>query len=366
MQATRPETSAHDTGTRRTFHPGFFLRAGAPPAGKNLRMMESIRDKTRNRAQIPRMLKIPSFFLLSLLLVFPPSARAWDPLGHMLVMQIAEEEMTPKARQELDAAIARFNEKDHPDAPYDAITAGCWMDDARAKTKEFNAWHYVNLPFTPDGTPLPEGSAENPDVIWATRQAVGILEGKTEMPGIDKDQALVMLLHLAADIHQPLHTTQNNDFGGNRVHLANLKDGQSDLVFSKGGNLHYFWDSAYRREFRDGQVATAYAPPFFHPEAPVAGHLEARKLVAREAAELRKKYPPESFANLETTDPAVWAAESHAIGYNLAYGQLPSGKPIELTPEYVEASRAAAEARIALAGHRLAHLLNQLLDPAGS
>ena len=202
-------------------------------------------------------------------------------------------------------------------------------------------------------------------MIWAAGQCENIIKGAAEEPGVDRDQALVSLLHLVGDLHQPLHTTQNHDFGGNRARISNMKDEPVDLIFSKGGNLHFFWDSAYRREFKDGEVAVAYAAPFFVSEAPVAGHREARKIVDREAAALEKKYPPESFGDVKSGDPSSWAIESHGIGYDLGYGKLPAGKPVVLDKDYVEAARTCAEKRIAVAGYRIAALLNQLLDPSG-
>ena len=320
-------------------------------------------DKAGELGQVPRMLRhlIAVLVFVSVM----PLARAWDPLGHMLTMKIAYDGLTPKARAELDAAIARFNEKEKPDAPYDAVTAACWMDDARSRTKEFNAWHYVDLPFTREGTPIPDGSQQKPDVIWATGQCENIVKGKAEEEGVDRDQALVMALHLVGDIHQPLHTTEHHDFGGNRARISNLKDVPVDLLFSKGGNLHFFWDSAYRREFKDGEVGVSYASPPYSPEAPVAGHREARKIVAREAAEIEKKYPPESFGDVKSGSASDWALETHALGYDLAYGKLPAGKPVALDKDYVDASRTCAEKRIALAGYRLGALLNKLLDPPG-
>ena len=313
--------------------------------------------------QIPRMFR--HLIVVLVFVTLMPFARAWDPLGHMLTMKIAYDGLTPKARAELDAAIARFSAKENPDAPYDAVTAACWMDDARARTKEFNEWHYVNLPFTHEGAPVPEATQQKPDVIWAAGQCENIIKGAAEEPGVDRDQALVSLLHLVGDLHQPLHTTQNHDFGGNRARISNMKDEPVDLIFSKGGNLHFFWDSAYRREFKDGEVAVAYAAPFFVSEAPVAGHREARKIVDREAAALEKKYPPESFGDVKSGDPSSWAIESHGIGYDLGYGKLPAGKPVVLDKDYVEAARTCAEKRIAVAGYRIAALLNQLLDPSG-
>jgi S1/P1 Nuclease len=294
-----------------------------------------------------------------------PFALAWDPLGHMLTMKIAYDGLTPKARTELDAAVARFNVKEKPDAPYDAVTAACWMDDARARTKEFNEWHYINLPFTHEGTPLPEGSLEKPNVVWAAGQCEAIIKGTSEVPGVDRDQALVSLLHLVGDIHQPLHATEHHDMGGNRARISNLKDEEVDLLFSKGGNLHFFWDSAYRREFKDGEATVSYATPLFPRQMPVTGHRDARKLVDTEAAALENKYPAGSFGDVKIGDPSSWVIESHALGYDLAYGKLPDGKPLVLDKDYVEASRTVAEKRITLAGYRIAALLNQLLDPSG-
>ena len=313
--------------------------------------------------QISGMLRrlIPVIAFVSMM----PFARAWDPLGHMLTMRIAYDGLTPKARAELDAAVGRFNGKEKPDAPYDAVTAACWMDDVRARTKEFNDWHYVRLPFTREGTPVPAGTRQTPNVVWALGRCEDIVRGVAQEAGIDRDQALVMLLHLVGDIHQPLHTTEHRDFGGNRRLISNLKDVEADLIFSQGGNLHFFWDSAYRREFKDGEVAVSYSSPFFQSLMPVAGHREARKIVDREAAKIRNKYPPESFGDIKGGDASTWAFESHGLGYDLAYGMLPAGSPAPLGEEYVAASRACAEKRIALAGYRLAALLNRLLDPPG-
>ena len=54
-----------------------------------------------------------------------------------------------------------------------------------------------------------------------------------------------------------------------------------------------------------------------------------------------------------------------ALGYDLAYGKLPDGKPVVLGQSYVDAARTCAEKRIALAGYRIAALLNRFLDPSG-
>jgi hypothetical protein len=300
-------------------------------------------------------------------------ARAWDPVGHMLVAQIACDQLTPAAKEQFAAMLARFNAKDTPhDAPYDPVTIACWMDDIRARpdTKPFAVWHYVNLPYTPDGMPIPDGNVDGPNVVWGIQKVEDILTGKATAPAIDKDQALVILTHLVGDVHQPLHTTnRNGDAGGNKVKVANLKDPLADLVFTKGGNLHFFWDSAYRRVYRDGFATVLYEAPLFDRAKPVAGHIAFASNIRTEATALEKKYPRSTLLK-EQGDAVAWAKESHALGYDLGYQKLPAtpaDKPVKLTQAYVDAARACAEQRIVLAGYRLGALLNKYLaEPAAA
>jgi hypothetical protein len=291
------------------------------------------------------------------------SARAWDPLGHMLVGQIAYDNLTPAAKAGVDAAVARFDAKDKPDAPYSFVTSACWMDDIRSRPepefKQYAVWHYVNLPFTADGMPIPDPSA-GPNVISGIEKTQNILNGKETDPAIDKDQALVMLLHFTGDVHQPLHTTsRGDDAGGNKVKLANLKDPLADLIFSKGGNLHFFWDSSYRRIYKNGDATVSFEAPLYDRATPVAGHNQAEALVRAQATELEKKYPPSIVK--DQGDAVSWAKESHAIGFTLGYGKLPvvSGNtPVRLGQKYVDDARNVAEQRIVLAGYRMANFLN--------
>lgn len=286
-------------------------------------------------------------------------------MGHMLITTVAQQHLTPATRAKVDQAITRFNFQEKPDSGYDFVSAACWMDDARSKTKDFNAWHYVNLPFTREGTPVPEGSESDPNVIWGIEECIETLKGK---PGVtDRDKALVILLHLVGDAHQPLHTADRDDLGGNRQPVTNLRDPETDLLFSKGGNLHFFWDMAYRRVFENGEATVAYFAPLYPRHAPVAGHKGAEALVAKDAAALLTEFPLASFEGRLGGTPTDWALESHAVGVDLAYGQLPGNPepmvPVALDEDYVDKARACARERLVLGGLRLANLLNSLFDP---
>lgn len=289
--------------------------------------------------------------------------QAWDPVGHMLTAQIAYERLNPAAKAAVDKAIAEFDEKNQ--APYTFVTSACWMDDIRSGGlgKVYAPWHYVNLPFVPDVEPEP-GSGTPPNVLWGMDHCLAILKGEVTDPNIDKNQALVMLIHLIGDCHQPLHTTsREGDAGGNKVDITNLKDPILE-IFPKSANLHFFWDSSYRRVMKDGFAIEEYAPKFYTYAQAVEGHTAAQPLIKEKAALLVQTYPPDSLTLGGT--PAEWVRESHQLGYDLGYQKLPGGEaadPTALTNDYVNGARECAQKRIVQAGSRIAETLNAIYSP---
>ena len=84
-------------------------------------------------------------------------------------------------------------------------------------------WHFVDTPFTEDGTTLPAIPSPNAETQIATFRAVL----GTSPAGDVKSYDLVWLLHLVGDVHQPLHsstrvsaTDTDGDSGGNNVKLC--------------------------------------------------------------------------------------------------------------------------------------------------
>jgi hypothetical protein len=300
------------------------------------------------------------FFLVFVLAVFAAinsPALAWDPMGHMIVNQIAWDRLTPKARADVKKSLAAFNKKNATD--YDFVTAGCWMDDIRGKTREYNTWHYIDLPYNPTGTPFPVDWQVNG--LWAMRHCVAILRGERTDPDIDKDQALVMLTHLVGDLHQPLHATnRNGDAGGNGVSVPNIQDANVE-IFPKWRNLHYFWDTSYRRTVRDGDVVELYAEPVHLVDQPVARHQKSLPLVREQAAAFQKS--PSSKEIVAGGDLKSWVEESHALGYTEGYQKLPGDAEstvVTLDDIYVDNAREISQKRVTQAGLRLAGLLNEI------
>jgi hypothetical protein len=150
-----------------------------------------------------------------------------------------------------------------------------------------------------------------------------------------KSYDLVWLLHLVGDVHQPLHAASRfiqsqpqGDAGGNKVgiHCGSGCSAQE---------LHTFWDSVLGSS-----------------EDPRAAINAARKL-------------PKASAQLASiSDDKAWAAESFKIAKASVY-RWPigvGGGPFTLSSAYKARALSIAKARVALAGARLARLLNRALQ----
>ncbi len=147
-----------------------------------------------------------------------------------------------------------------------------------------------------------------------------------------KSYDLVWLLHLVGDLHQPLHATARFTDG-----LDDDRGGNDELVQPTSGsaiNLHAYWDGLL------GDRAT--------PDEAVAA-----------ANDLPQADPSEAAVS----DPALWTIGSFAIAQNEVYTGLigPGAGPFNLTRDYQDDALATARERAALAGARLAKLINAAL-----
>ncbi|MGD1019468.1 MAG: S1/P1 nuclease [Verrucomicrobiia bacterium] len=295
------------------------------------------------------------------------TARAWDGTGHMLVGQIAYDQLNDKAKARVTELAAKI-QKDG--VPYNAVNICCWADDIKARNADtpfrgwYRVWHYIDIGCAtndPDVLSNPPAlSKTNGNVVVALPYCVNLIKTKqfdTLVP--NESVAMALVMHFVGDIHQPLHTTARynpnpkpddqykDDAGGNGVSLANFVDTPWPP------NLHTFWDEAYRRSFEAGQVKAA--PRLDEADAP--GAPELKDWMTRLAP-----YAPAPGTDLKF-DVMKWVMESHAIACTQVYGTLgaPYGaKNVTLTEDYVKAGTETARRRIVLAGYRLAALLNDL------
>ncbi len=294
------------------------------------------------------------------------NAHAWDGTGHMLVAQVAYDRLNDKARARVDELAAKLHKGD---APYNGINIACWPDDIKGPASDpqfrglYKPWHYIDIGCNandPDQFANPPAlTPTNGNVLVALTHCVDLIRNKqTDALVPNESVALAMVIHFVGDIHQPLHTTARynpdpkpgdrfkDDAGGNGVTVSNLLD----EVYGK--NLHSFWDEAYRRYYKDGQVGAL--DPLDHADAPDSPPLK----------EWMKNLPLDGTGKIDTSyDVKQWIMESHQIACTQVYGTLgePYGaKNIGLKEDYVNQANRTARHQIVVAGYRLAALLNDL------
>lgn len=289
--------------------------------------------------------------LLAACLASPAPARAWDALGHEVIARIAWEHMKPETRAKAVALLRSAP----PDADLANLSAdgrelfqraATWPDivrdeafPERREKYHHSSWHYTNYFWELDETGRPR------DVDRLRPQDVNIverlqaLERSVADPGRDASLRavdLAWLLHLGGDIHQPLHasarvtaTEPEGDRGGNLFKLD-------------GDDLHWYWDNLLSKDFRRR---------LFESEA---GRVE------RVARVVQQRHPRSSFADrLAPGRYEEWARAGFATSKSVVYRGVERGR----TPgrEYREAAFAVAEPAVALAGYRLAEILDRVL-----
>lgn len=160
---------------------------------------------------------------LAALLSTPDPAAAWGPTGHRVVGAIAQEHLTPAARQGVEQLLGRDS----------LAEVSTWADFIRSDPdwRRADDWHWVTLP---EGVSYDE-SEKNPrgDVLEALQRFEATLRDP-QAPLQDRQEALKFLVHMVGDLHQPLHVGTGDDRGGNQVLVT---------WFGEPSNLHTVWDS---------------------------------------------------------------------------------------------------------------------------
>ena len=305
------------------------------------------------------------------------SLMAWGPIGHMTVAYAAYQKLTPTAKARVRDLLklnpdfanwekqmpAGISPEDHNRAIF--MIASTWPDDIKGEPQysddgpdsggnipdgassslntgysdllRHRYWHFVDVPFSSDGAKLPPIPTPNAETQIDAFRAVLASSQPDELKSYD----LVWLLHLIGDVHQPLHATTRvtqaealGDAGGNKVSLK----GDAD------SNLHAYWDDLPGSDCR-----------FCNKKIPCVDR----------AAVLGEHLPLPPAMSASNTKTSVWVRESFEAARTAVYrSPIGSGEgPYTIVPssEYEAKATALARTRIALAGARLAEVLNREL-----
>lgn len=171
-------------------------------------------------------------YLKSLLIIvllffyFPAFCLVWGPNGHRVVAEIAENYLKPNTRLEIKKILGSES----------MAMSSTWTDFVRSDPNYayLNNWHYVNIDRGLSETELTSFLKRDTTTSAYTQINLILNELKRkELMPTKKRMYLRLLIHLVADIHQPLHTGNKGDHGGGEIQVTWM---------DKPNNLHWVWD----------------------------------------------------------------------------------------------------------------------------
>ena len=241
------------------------------------------------------------------------TAFAWGVLGHRVVAQLAQKQLTSAAQVQVDRLLAVTG-------AHRLADIATWPDDLRDLDpnlfKQTSRLHYINFR-SRDCIYDPPRDCRNGECVVAAIQHYAAILGDRSRSDAERAQALSFVVHFVGDVHQPLHASYLDDKGGNDYQVR---------WHDRGTNLHKIWDTTMLNS-----TDLSY------------------QALANQLAENARAVPQ--------GNPAQWAEESCRIVRD--DGVYPPTRNIDAA--YVERELPVAEERLREAGARLAALLNRTL-----
>jgi hypothetical protein len=293
------------------------------------------------------------------------SAYGWGCEGHQIVALIAGQHLTPEARaavyqllkeNPIDPALSRFCQPVATDAMADAAS---WADDSK-KGEKTGTWHYLDIPRGVEHAELmkycaPVGDStdgkDRPGCLLTGLQYEFDILKDHNRPAAERATALRYVIHFIGDLHQPLHTTTNDDQGGNCTSVTLFED-------PKLANLHGVWDYG------------------------IIGHFlkEHNQVPAQMATELDQRFQSKGHGWLhDRIDFGAWIWEGHHVAEKVTYNKLrpklalapaenglgcqaerdkTKALKIDIDAKYAASVMPVIDKQLAKAGYRLADVLN--------
>jgi hypothetical protein len=224
----------------------------------------------------------------------------------------------------------------------EATWADKFRDSSSAHRTQTAKWHFVDLeiaapnltsacfgrPALSAGALASNGPANDCVVDKIEELQAELLSSATT--ATELREALQFILHFVGDIHQPLHSSDDNDAGGN--------DKTVTAPGIASNSLHHYWDTEFVNLLGSSESAIA------------------QSLIANITAAQRTQW------SAGTADD--WAMESFTIAQNHTYGLLPaptSTNHYSLPASYVTDAKSVVATQLSKAGVRLAFVLNNAL-----
>ena len=258
--------------------------------------------------------------LLFVALLLPYTAMAWGRLGHRTIAEIAERNLTPKAKANIERytggtplwQLSLWMDEVRNDEPYKTATSG---------------WH-ASIADSDCTSPqvIRDRYRDAKDGVTAMYDFREQLKNYRQMPDSAVLVALKCMVHIVGDFHCPGHL---------RYVDAENKGRFAVLFFGKKTDLHKVWDTSAITRYRQKWNHTKYAD-----------HLNT--LSKKEIKQITKGWAQEWF-------------EDAARDIRPALYWVYDGKEIEkLDDKFLQKGGPLCEQQLQKAGYRLAKALNEI------
>jgi hypothetical protein len=261
--------------------------------------------------------------VLTLFLAIAPlhQAQGWGAAGHAVIAEIAQRRLAPDVLRKVKRLLG---------GEVSLASIAGWADQGALLRPNTVNWHFVNIPYGAKGYEPARDCKQTPRgdcVINAIQRAQSVLSDKS-IHKQTRAEALMYLVHFVGDVHQPLHCVDRNDAGGSKLTVT---------FFDTRMSLHAVWDYGIidRRTFDWGEHVRQLEQSWF---------------------------PGKDIRALARGEPTDWAWEAHLVAVDVAY-VVP--EDLKLAESYYERSLPVVDRQLALAGIRLARLVNEAFGRRG-
>ncbi len=240
---------------------------------------------------------------------------AWGTTGHRIVTEIAEKNLTKKAKKNIAKLLD--NQKLAYFANYPDFVK------SNPNYKEMDSWHYLNLEADLTKEECFEAIENSTDKNLYKRALLLIDELGTK-DKFQKDQLqekLYYLIHMIGDAHQPMHMGRPSDLGGNKITVE---------YFGQRTNIHTVWDSKL---------------------------VDDEKYSYTEYTEVLNVLTKDQKKSLQAGSIKDWLYESH-LKANAIYKEVENNRTLRY--EYQYNNKNILEGQLQRAGLRLAKILNEI------
>jgi hypothetical protein len=327
---------------------------------------------------------------------------AWGNDGHRAVGAIASKLLKGSNAEKQIAALLL------PGETLESITV--WADCVKgsfcgpqtpemleyvARNARHSEYHYTDVPFQKTHYHLGDVGTADVDIVQTLKQAIAVLQGKTDPAlnpqGFTRRQALLLIAHLAGDIHQPLHVGAAF-VGKDGKFVIPEKHDDIDTVNifdARGGNNLLLDDdkiAALSAAVIPGEAKPLPAGMVKSPTKPFHSYWDTtvvdyamRRISTRTPEQFAQKVidgkPDVAMNSGEAGSwPLQWANDSLAMS-KLAYTGVTTGKmstqtsrkgetyytfALETTPNYPVPSSELAKTQLIKGGYHLASLLQTI------